>query len=179
MSCSFLGKKDFLRGSWGNYSRTKETTGITVGEYRNLSQCSLYTAEGRNYVINEICVAFLLNHITNQIYGGPTVKCLYYFLGLPWLTKEWSAFLCHCSPNNITSERKFVYSCCEFASDASFALHTDDVVLVTFLKQEHDKQLFLLEQLQRQKLELEQQKREFEEQQQRQKQVELQVGWVT
>ncbi|XP_078366164.1 epidermal growth factor receptor kinase substrate 8-like isoform X2 [Oculina patagonica] len=42
------------------------------------------------------------------------------------------------------------------------------------LLQEHDKQLFLLEQLQRQKLELEQQKREFEEQQQRVKQAELQ-----
>ena len=45
--------------------------------------------------------------------------------------------------------------------------------------QEHDKQLSLLDQLQRQKLELEQQKREFEEQQQRQKQAELQVCCVT
>lgn len=41
--------------------------------------------------------------------------------------------------------------------------------------QEHDKTLFLLEQLQRQKFELEQQKREFEEQQQKLKQAELQV----
>lgn len=39
---------------------------------------------------------------------------------------------------------------------------------------EHDKTLFLLEQLQRQKFELEQQKREFEEQQQKLKQAELQ-----
>ena len=45
--------------------------------------------------------------------------------------------------------------------------------------QEHDKQLFLLEQLQRQKLELEQQKREFEERQQRVKQAELQVSCMT
>lgn len=51
--------------------------------------------------------------------------------------------------------------------------------LFTFLNQEHDKQLFLIEQLQRQKLELEQQKREFEEQEQRRKQAELQVGCVT
>lgn len=42
------------------------------------------------------------------------------------------------------------------------------------LLMEHDKTLFLLEQLQRQKLELEQQKREFEEQQQKLKQAELQ-----
>lgn len=48
-----------------------------------------------------------------------------------------------------------------------------------FIHQEHDKQLFLLEQLQRQKLELEQQKREFEEQQQRLNQEKLQVSCVT
>ena len=51
-----------------------------------------------------------------------------------------------------------------------------NVVLITFVEQEHDKQLFLLEQLQRQKLELEVQKREFEEQQKKQKEAELAVS---
>lgn len=51
-----------------------------------------------------------------------------------------------------------------------------NVVLIAFLVQEHDKQLFLLEQLQRQKLELEVQKREFEEQQKKQKEAELAVS---